>query len=87
MKDFGQSLCWLMYSWIAPTRSLTSVEASTSERLLAEISKEALDHVQQGSSGRREVEMESRVPCEPGLHFPVIVRRVVVENDVELFVR
>ena len=44
----------------------------------------ALDLVEPGGVGRREVQVEARMPGEPRPHLPVLVRAVVVENEMEL---
>src|SRR5271165_257620 len=41
-----------------------------------------LDGVQPGAGGRREVEDEALVPAEPGAHLGMLVRGVIVEDDV-----
>ena len=51
-----------------------------------EVTKEALDHVQPGRARRREVHVEARVSLYPSLHGRMFMSRVVVADDVNLFV-
>ena len=47
--------------------------------------EEALDGVEPGRRGRREVEHPSRMAGEPGLDLGMLVRGVVVEDRVDQF--
>ena len=55
------------------------------EPVLREVSKESLNHVEPGSTGRSEVNFEPRMALQPRLHSRVLVRRVVVHDQMQLF--
>src|SRR5512132_494179 len=57
-------------------------EDAALETALGELGEEALDGVEPGAGGRREVEDEARVALQPRLDLRVFVRGVVVEDDV-----
>jgi hypothetical protein len=50
---------------------------------LAQFTEEPFDQVQPGGTGRYEMEVHSRVLCQPSLGLRVLMRRVVVEDGVE----
>ena len=56
------------------------------ESLGVQITKETLNHVQPRCRGRREVHMKSPVLCQPGLHAGMLVRGIVVADEVQLLV-
>lgn len=58
-------------------------EASVSDRIPGNIGEEALDPVQPGTAGGREVNTEARVPLQPGLYVGVFVGGVIVDDRVE----
>ena len=60
-------------------------KATASDLLLRDVSKEALDHVEPGSTGRSEVNFEPRMALQPGLHRRMFMRRVVVHDQMKLF--
>src|SRR3954453_2967409 len=62
-----------------------AAEDAASEPALGQGSKEALDGVEPGRAGRREVEGYARGASEPGDDLRVFVGRVVVEDDVHGF--
>ena len=62
------------------------VKDATLERLLAEVTKEPLDHVQPRSTGRRKMKMKTRIPFRPRRRLGMLVRDVVVANQMHLFV-
>ena len=49
-------------------------KATASDLLLSDVSKEALDHVEPGSTGRSEVNIEPWMARQPRLHSRVLVR-------------
>ena len=49
-------------------------EATASDLLLRDVSKEALDHVEPGSTGGSEMNMEAGMLLQPGLHRRMFVR-------------
>ena len=51
-----------------------------------DVAKEPLDHVQPRGRGRREVHVKSRVFCQPRLHLGVLVRGVVVGDQMQRLV-
>ena len=59
------------------------MEDAALEAAPGEPGEEALDRVQPGGRGWREVEGEARVPVEPGADLGVLVGGVVVEDDVD----
>lgn len=48
-----------------------------------ELGKEALDGIEPGARGRREVEDEALVPVEPGADLRMLVGGIVVEDDMD----
>src|SRR5579862_2953381 len=52
-----------------------------------EVSKEAFHHVEPRGARRGEVEYETRMFYQPGFHFGVFVGGVIVEDEVERFIR
>ena len=48
-----------------------------------EFGEEALDGIEPRARGRREMEGPARMALEPGADFVLLVRRVVVEDDVD----
>ena len=59
-------------------------EATTSELFMSQVSKESLDHVEPGSTGRSEMNVEPFMLFHPSLHVGMFVRRVVVDNEMKL---
>ena len=68
---------------MAAWRSTTERKTPRFSRRLDELGEEALDGVEPGARGRREVEGEARMAVEPGAHLRVLVGGVVVEDDVD----
>ena len=62
-------------------------EAATPQRLAVQVSEEPLDHVQPGCARRREVKMKTLVALGPRQDLRVLVRRVVVADQVHRFAR
>ncbi len=56
---------------------LEVVKDSTPEPVLGEVAEEAFHYVELRSRGGREVDLESLVLAEPGLHFLMLVGGVV----------
>ena len=63
------------------------VERSAADGLGRDQREPALDLVQPRAVGRREVQMEARPPCEPGLHPRVLVRAAVVADQMHVELR
>lgn len=61
-----------------------ALEHSPAKALFAQVPKEALDHVQPRGAGRCEVAVETRVAFKPRLHFLMLVRGVVVTDEMNL---
>ena len=49
----------------------------------SEVAEEVLDEVEPGRGRGKEVEVDARIAVEPGFDLRVLVRRVVVENEVQ----
>ena len=49
-------------------------KATASDLFLSDVSKEALDHVEPGSTGRSEMNMEAGMLLQPGLHRRMFMR-------------
>lgn len=58
-----------------------------SDPVFADIPKEAFDHVHPRSACWRKVKMKSRVTLLPGLHFLMLMRGLIVANNVHFFIR
>ena len=56
---------------------------ATANAILCDAAKEALDLVEPGCGGRGEVHMEARMPFEPRLDHVVLVRGVVVGDQMQ----
>lgn len=50
-------------------------KATAPDLLLSDVSKGALDHVEPGSTGRSEMNMEAGMLLQPGLHRRMFARR------------
>ena len=59
-------------------------EGAASNAVAGDLGEEALDHVEPGSGGRREVEMETRMGPEPTLHGRGFMGGVVVDHEMEV---
>ena len=49
-----------------------------------QLGEEALDGIEPGGGGRREMKHKPRMPGEPGANFGVLVGGVIVEHDVDI---
>src|SRR3954454_11668896 len=58
-------------------------EDAALEATLRQSGEEALDGIEPGARGRREVESEALMAVEPGTHLGMLVSGVVVEDDVD----
>jgi hypothetical protein len=54
------------------------------DALLRDFGEEALDEIEPGGTGRREVQMEAAMIGEPALHRGRLVRPVVVEHEMNI---
>ena len=59
-------------------------EHAALEPLPGQLGKEPFDGIEPGGRGRGEMEMEPRMTFEPGADLGVLVRRVVVDDQVQL---
>jgi hypothetical protein len=59
-------------------------DGEAADLTLREFAEESLDQVQPRGTGGGEVKMDSRVSCEPCLHFTRLVHRGVVQDVVDL---
>ena len=63
---------------------LDAAEDAAAESVLGQVAEEAFHHVQPRAAGGREVHVETRMASEPALHLRMFVRRVVVDDHVDL---
>jgi hypothetical protein len=61
-------------------------EDAAAELFLGEVAEESLDHVEPAAGGRGEVEVESFVAGGPFQHAGMLVRGVVVDDQMQLLV-
>lgn len=61
-----------------------ALEGAAPDALGRDVPEEALDHVEPGRAGRREMHVEARMATQPLLHSGVLVRPVVVGDHVDL---
>src|SRR5579863_8956662 len=61
-----------------------ALEDAPPEALPGQLGKEPFEGVEPGGRGRSEVEVEPRMPFKPGSHLGVLVRGVVVNDQVQL---
>ena len=61
-----------------------AVEDAALEPLPGQLGEEPFDGVEPGGGGRGEMEMEPRMPFEPGSYLGMFVRRIVVDDQVQL---
>ena len=59
-------------------------EYAAPEPILSQVEKEAFYHVEPRRAGGSEVQMKARMPCQPALHFGVLMGGVVIANQVQL---
>ncbi len=78
-----------MFVYVVANRQdqfLDVVKYAPAEALPGEIAEEALDHVEPRTAGWSEVHVETRMAGQPLLYLRVLVRGVVVGDQMELFV-
>ncbi len=63
-----------------------TAEHAAAQAFGCDIAEEALNHVQPGCRGRREMHVESRMFLEPLLDVRVLVGRVVIADQMQRFV-
>ena len=69
---------WLMAAW----RSGDVCEDAAYEPPPCQLGEEALNRVEPGGRGRGEVELKALVPPEPGTDLGMLVRGVIVDNQM-----
>ncbi len=68
----------------AGLKLLDAGEDAAPELVFGQVAEEALDHVEPAAGGRREVEVEARMPCGPLQHVGMLVSGVVVDDEMKL---
>src|ERR1700686_2372955 len=63
---------------------LDIAENSTAKAVLREVAKESLHHVEPGTAGRCEVDVEPRMAGQPLFQLGMFVGRVVIGDEVNL---
>lgn len=61
-------------------------KATVSNALDGEVAKESFDHIEPGRTGRRVMDLEAWVLCEPCGDVLLLVRGVVIGNQMDLAV-
>ena len=64
--------------------SATLVKTPRRMRLLGDLGKEALDHVEPRGRSRREVQVKARMPLEPAFTAGVLVGGIVVDDQMQV---
>ena len=59
-------------------------EYATPEPILSQVAKEAFPHIEPRRAGGSEVQMKTRMACQPALHFGMPMSRVVIADQVQL---
>ena len=68
---------------MAAWRSNDALEDAALEPLPSRLGEEPLDRIEPGCRGRGEVEVEPGMPFQPGPHLGMLVRRIVVDDQVQ----
>jgi hypothetical protein len=84
-EGFGLAVVLLDVLEDAVLKLLDAGEDAALELVFGQVAEEAIDHVEPITGGRREVEMEARMPCGPCEHVGMLVRGVVVDDEMKLF--
>lgn len=64
-----------------------AAEGAASEAFSGDLGEEALDHVEPGCRGRREVRVEARMRLEPALHRRGLMSGIVVDDQMQVEMR
>lgn len=59
-------------------------ETATPETFIGDLTEPTLNQIQPGTGRRSEVQMESRMPLEPGFHPRMFVRAVIIHDQMEV---
>src|SRR5262245_31011384 len=76
-----------MFADVAATRgdqSRHTAERAPSQTLAGDLGEEAFDEIQPGRPRRCEMKVEPRMLREPGLHRRMLVRPIVIENEMNV---
>jgi hypothetical protein len=65
---------------------LNAGEDAAPELVFGQVAEEALDHVEPTAGGGGEVEVEAGMACGPAQHVGMLVRGVVVDDEMKLLV-
>ena len=60
------------------------MKAAATDLFVCQLTKPALHHIKPRTGCWGEVEMEARMPAEPGLNARMLVRTVVVDDEMKL---
>ena len=63
---------------------IDALEDAAANTLSGDLGEEALDHVEPGSRGRREVQMEAGMGFEPALYGRSLMRGIIVNDEMEI---
>ena len=63
------------------------MEGAAADALVGDLTKPAFDQIQPGTAGGNEVHVEPRMPLQPPLDLGMLVRGVVVHDQVQVQVR
>ena len=61
-----------------------ALEGAAADAVSGDLGKEALDHVEPGRRGGREVQVEARMCLEPAFHSRGLMRGIVVDDEVKV---
>ena len=60
-----------------------ALEGAAADAVSGDLGEEALDHVEPGCRGRREVQTKTGMRLEPALHGGGLVSRIVIDDEVK----
>ena len=61
-----------------------TLEGGAADTFSGDLGEEALDHVEPGSRGLREVQMEAGMGFEPALYGRRLMRGIIVNDEMEI---
>jgi hypothetical protein len=64
-----------------------ALEGAAPDAVSGDLGEKALDHVKPGGRGRREVQMEARMRCDPALHGCGLLSGIVINDKMEIETR
>ena len=67
-----------------PNERLNAGESSAANAFTRDLAKPTLDHVEPGTTGRREMHMEPRMTLEPTPNLGRFMSTVVIDDQVEV---